>query len=302
MLPRTILSPVDFSNHSKHALRWAAAFAARCRCPLTVLSVVDPLLADAARIRLGYDLVTTETEPALREFVGATWRQGERVPEPIVFKAVVGEPAPSILDAARADGANLIVMGTQGLGGFRKWLLGSTTQRVLRRTEVPVLAVPSLSDDDAVSQAPDINLSHILAATDFSDSSIAAARTAVELSSQWGASLTLAHAVVPVRVPDQWQPIVQESEEMRVASARAKLEALAGELSAAPACDQAVALGDPAEVIGAMARQRGSQLIVMGLASEHGGFAPSPGSIAYRVLSSGTLPVLVVPARAAATP
>ena len=48
-------------------------------------------------------------------------------------------------------------------------------------------------------------------------------------------------------------------------------------------------------MIGSIARDRGMQLIVMGLASDRGVFAPRPGSIAYRVLCSTTVPVLVVP-------
>ena len=70
--PRSILCPVDFSEQSRYALRWAAAFAAQFGSRLTVVSVADPLLAEAARVRLGQDLATEETEPALREFVAAT--------------------------------------------------------------------------------------------------------------------------------------------------------------------------------------------------------------------------------------
>ena len=143
MLPRSILSPVDFSEHSRHALRWAAAFAARFQSRLTVISVVDPLLAEAARIRLGQDLAKAETVPALREFVAATWSEAVQ-PAGANGRHDDGWGAgDAILEAARADAADLIVMGTQGLGGFRKWLLGSTTERLLRRTHIPVLAVPS---------------------------------------------------------------------------------------------------------------------------------------------------------------
>jgi len=84
--PRSILSPVDFSEQSRHALRWAAAFAARFGSRLTVVSVVDPLLAEAARVRLGQDLATEETEPALREFVASTWTSTTRAPTQIVFR------------------------------------------------------------------------------------------------------------------------------------------------------------------------------------------------------------------------
>ena len=60
-------------------------------------------------------------------------------------------------------------------------------------------------------------------------------------------------------------------------------------------CDEVVVLGRPADLIGSTAVDRRARLIVMGLASEHGAFSPRPGSIAYRVLSSTTVPVLVVP-------
>jgi nucleotide-binding universal stress UspA family protein len=90
MLPRAILSPVDFSEHSRDALRWAGAFAARFHSRLTVISVVDPLLAEAARIRLGQDLAKAETEPALREFVATTWSDGAHAPDQTVLKTTVG--------------------------------------------------------------------------------------------------------------------------------------------------------------------------------------------------------------------
>ena len=295
MMLRSILSPVDFSEHSRHALRWAGAFAARFQSRLTVISVVDPLLAEAARIRLGQDLAKAETEPALREFVAATWSGGAGAPVQTVFKTVIGEPANAILEAATADPADLIVMGTQGLGGFRKWLLGSTTERLLRRTHVPVLAVPLASDADAVPQHRGFEISHILAATDFSESSVTAAEIAANLAGQLSASLTLAHVVEPLTVPPQWQPLVQESDEMRLGSARTKLKTLAGQVCGPRGCDDIVVLGRPADLIGSIARDRGMQLIVMGLASDRGVFAPRPGSIAYRVLCSTTVPVLVVP-------
>jgi nucleotide-binding universal stress UspA family protein len=296
MLPRSVLSPVDFSEHSRHALRWAGAVAARFQSRLTVINVVDPLLAEAARIRLGQDLAKAETEPALREFVAATWSEGAHPREHTVVKTMVGEPATAILETATADAADLIVMGTQGLGGIRKWLLGSTTERLLRRTHVPVLAVPLPSGDSEVeTRHRGFEISHILAATDFSESSVAAAQVAVELSMRWSAPLTVVHVLAPVKVPAQWQPLVQESEAMRVASARTALKTLAGQLCGTRVCEDLVVLGHPAEMIGSIARDRGAQLIVMGLASERGVFAPRPGSIAYRVLCSSTVPVLVVP-------
>src|SRR5262245_20133690 len=95
----SIVSAVDFSEPSRLALRWAGALASRFHSRLTVVSIVEPLLAEAARIRLGQDLAKTDTEPALREFVAATWPDGAGASQ-TVFRAAVGESAPSILGAA----------------------------------------------------------------------------------------------------------------------------------------------------------------------------------------------------------
>jgi len=290
----SILSPVDFSEQSRQALRWAAAFAARFRSGLTVVSVVDPLLAEVARIRWHQDLVRAGTEPALREFVAATWPDGPGLSQQMVFTTPVGDPAATILGTATTAGADLIVMGTRGLGGLQKWLLGSTTERVLRRTRVPVLAVPLANESHAAPEAGMV--SRILAATDFSESSVVAAKTAAHLARVFSATLTLSHIVEPVTVPTQWQPLVDESGETRVADARARLQSMAAQIADPGKGDTVLATGRPEELIGSLAEERGAHMIVMGLASDQGPFSPRPGSIAYRVLCSTTIPVLVVPA------
>jgi nucleotide-binding universal stress UspA family protein len=122
---------------------------------------------------------------------------------------VIGEPASAILEAATSDTIDLIVMGTQGLGSVRRWLLGSTTGRVLRRTGLPVLAVPFASESGAVTQDGGLEISRILMATDFSESSVSAAKIATNLAVPLSASLTLAHAIEQLTMPPQWQPLVR---------------------------------------------------------------------------------------------
>ena len=147
---RSLLCPVDFSEQSRHALRWAKALARRTKGRLTVLSAVDPLLADAARLRFGLDLVHAETAPALRQFAAETWSDDIAHATDANFDVRVGNPADVILETAARERTDLIVMGTHGLGGVRKWLLGSTTERVLRRTHTPVLAVPPTVSDPSL--------------------------------------------------------------------------------------------------------------------------------------------------------
>src|SRR5688500_11923312 len=107
-----ILCPVDFSEQSRRALLWASTIARHRGGSVTVLSVVEPLLAQAARIRLGIDLVREEAEPALREFVETTLPEGVRQASHLRMEVTIGNPPEVILQTARRLKPGLNVMGT----------------------------------------------------------------------------------------------------------------------------------------------------------------------------------------------
>ena len=291
---RSILCPVDFSEQSRQALRWASTIAQRRSAELIVLSVVEPLLAEAAGIRLGVDLTETETVPALREFVEATLPEGARRASRLQMEATVGDPADTILEAGRRLKTGLIVMGTHGLGGLRKLLLGSTTEQVLRRTEWPVLAVPAGAASAPAVEDPGVQLKRILLATDFRESAMAAMEWAGDLAAGIGVPLVLAHVIEPVAVPAPWQALAGDFDSDRVASGRRMLAGLAaGFRETHNEC--VVSLGRPAETIASLAREYGANLVVMGLANPADSEPRTPGSIAYRVLRTAHAAVAVVP-------
>ena len=286
MTPRSILCPVDFSDQSRLALRWAALFARRPGGRVTVLTVVEPLLAEAARVRLGMDLANDETGPELREFVAASLPEGAA--EHVRLDVAVGRPAETIVATAERERADMVVMGTQGLGGLRKAILGSTAERVLRSGRTTVLAVPPSGTPAAGAPA----IGRILAATDFSATAAAAVQAASALAREFSVPLTLLHVVEPVVAPPRWTSYAAESEAPRAADARARLERVAADTDGAGG--PVVAVGRAAETIAATAEELGAGLIVMGLTGGDGLFAPRPGSIAYRVLGLAKVPVLVV--------
>jgi nucleotide-binding universal stress UspA family protein len=295
---QSILCPVDFSNYSQQALRWALALAARHRCRLIVLTAVDSLLFEAARARLNVDLAQAETEPALREFVEAVIPSGASWAPEIAYDVRVGNAADVILEAADRHAADLVAMGTQGLGGFRKLLLGSTTECVLRMARTPVLTVPPHAPQSSVVLDPGaarLEPGRVLVATDFSDTSLAAVRWAADAARDMKVPLVLAHAVGRVIVPPQWQALTAEFHEARVTDARAKLEQLSVQFCGGQACEIVVSVGRPVDVIAAVADDREAGLIVMGLTSEGGPGVPRPGSIAYGLLCIARVPVVVVP-------
>ena len=110
---------------------------------------------------------------------------------PVEAKAAEGDPAREIL--AEAASADVIVIGTHGRSGFERLVLGSVTEKVLRRATCSVLTIP-LSAPPAAETVP-VLFRRIVAAVDFSDVSMYALRHAASLAAEVDARLTLLHVV-----------------------------------------------------------------------------------------------------------
>jgi universal stress protein A len=137
----SLLCPVDFSEHSRAALRYAGAIADHFGAHLTLMTVDDPLLAEAAAATGRVPSLEVETLDELKRFCSETLTSAGSGPTTIHCRAAVGKPAAEISRLAEARHANLIVMGlhASGLCGPR---MGSVTYRVLCLTHALVLALP----------------------------------------------------------------------------------------------------------------------------------------------------------------
>jgi nucleotide-binding universal stress UspA family protein len=142
MRARSVVCGVDFSKASAKALRAAAAIARRSRGRLLVLFVEDPILAAAARAAGDRRASTASTTAALGRFIARSLGRTASSTRPQT-EVAVGNPGDEILKAVKRRRADLVVLGTRGSGSATRLLLGSTAERVLRRANVPVLAVPS---------------------------------------------------------------------------------------------------------------------------------------------------------------
>jgi nucleotide-binding universal stress UspA family protein len=141
-----VVVPIDFSDPSRAALRYASQFAAVYSVPLTLLHVVSlPKLPAAYGIEYSEQLdLLTKAKSEIEK-----WNT-EIVPDEQESSCIVtsGNPASSILDAASTPG-DLIVMATRGISGLSRAMLGSVAEGVLRDAPGPVLssrAFPSPSD------------------------------------------------------------------------------------------------------------------------------------------------------------
>jgi nucleotide-binding universal stress UspA family protein len=134
---------VDFSVHAERALGVALDLAALTHGHLTIVTVVDAFLDAAASATGTHEALTTQTQQEIQGLLGRIAATRREPSERIAIAVAVGEPAREILTQAVECQADLIVMGTQGLEGTKRLVFGSTTEKVLRESRVPVLAVPA---------------------------------------------------------------------------------------------------------------------------------------------------------------
>ena len=147
--PRAIVVAVDGSGPSLRAVEFAAAIAKVTGGRLTLIHAIDPALirllpldsAFAGATRLGLDIGKMEENlriDALRQ-LERCGRICESAGVPYTSHVAMERPTRAIADAA--EKADLVVMGSRGLGAFSGAALGSLSHRVIGETSKPVLVV-----------------------------------------------------------------------------------------------------------------------------------------------------------------
>jgi nucleotide-binding universal stress UspA family protein len=140
-----ILYPTDFSDLSLYALQYARNFAEAFSAELHVLHVVDEAYQNW--VTMGPN--TIPVGPTAQEMVDLAREQmnsfvGEHlsgVGFAVVWKVLLGRPYPTILDYAAQQHMDMIVIATHGRGALTHMLLGSVTEKVVRKAPCPVLTV-----------------------------------------------------------------------------------------------------------------------------------------------------------------
>lgn len=282
-----ILCPVDFSQTSAHAVDYAVVLACHYKARLTALHVVGPAepWSDELSVEDRRREVSAFLAPA----------EAKHVPLDVIVEA--GQPARHILDCAASLPADLIVMGTHGKSGFEHLMLGSVTEKVLRKARRPVLTVPPRAD-----AAPRVPFERVLCAVDCSDASLTAVEAALSLSKESGACLTLLHVL-------EWpwdEPPAPTFEDLPAAQGaalaefRRYLEQSAGKRlrSLIPESAQGVTTrlmsGKPYAQILAVAAEERSDVIVIGVRRRPAIDMALFGSTANQLVRRATCPVLTL--------
>ncbi|MBE0617747.1 MAG: universal stress protein [Proteobacteria bacterium] len=283
--PRHVLCPVDWSDHAILALKYAAAGAREFGARLTVLhgetfelpryfvrSEADRLAGELQRARAGAHAALADH---VRQILGD-------VAESLAPQCRVVElhPVEAILTEIEREGVDLVVLGTRGLGGLQRLLLGSVAENVLRHASVPVFTVRQREHDfiDVSASGPLPEIDRILCPVNGSPVSGGALRAAASVAERFGAALQ----VLRVREDGEGDFDVGAWVRAQLGSARP------AELTARE--------GDPAEEILAEARLRRADLLVVGGARRPALQAAFFGSTTEALVRHAPAPVLVVPA------
>lgn len=153
--PFTILVPTDFSDQARTALRRALQLAAALGGKIVLLHAIDSGRTVASAVVAGFPELE-DVGGGQREAASAKLRELAEGADPglrtIERTATSDEPpVEAILDRARRDGADLIVMGSHGRGGVARLLLGSVAERVVRLAPCDVL----IARGESSAVAPD---------------------------------------------------------------------------------------------------------------------------------------------------
>jgi len=145
---RHILAPTDFSDFSKQALEYAAAFARTFGARLSLLHVIEtPAFPVEGYVppNLGTTLLA-DLERGARDELERLLPETEVLPVNVVREVKIGTPYRTIIETAEEEKVDLIVMATHGRTGLSHLLIGSVAERVVRTAPCPVLTVrPSAS-------------------------------------------------------------------------------------------------------------------------------------------------------------
>lgn len=281
-----ILLPVDFSERSLGAARYAKTLADHFHSELTLLHVLTPPHYEFGALEIGgsmlTELYTNRTAQVEKEL--ETFLAGELAGTEAKRVVLEGDPARQIVEYAHEENAGLIVMPTHGYGPFRQFILGSITAKVLHDADCPVWTGVHLEETPLPAAAP---FQDILCAIDLGPQSCKALEWATGMQKEFGARLTVVHAMARSAADERNGERTREME-LAVRGDLARLQERFGTTA-----ELAVEAGDPPKVVCEMAEKLRAGLLVIGRGSAAGVFGRLRTN-AYAIIRQSPCPVVSV--------
>ena len=298
---KNVLYATDFSATSESALPYATAICRHFGSTLHVAHVLSDTNLLLMTGGLDYVSVGTLYEDAHTEAQEKIQQVAARFGE-IPHRTYVrhGQVWTNLNNILAGNGIDLIVVGTHGRGGLGKLLLGSVAEDILRHAPCPVLTVgpkicgraklPEFHGSGRELAPVELELQHIVYATNFTPASLTVAPVAIALAAEFKARLTLLHVIENYRnLEDRPGPIEDGDRRLQVLVPKDATQAYAPEI--------VMEFGSAPECIVNTAAEREADLIVLG-AHPAERATHLPWSTVHQVVAHATCPVLTVRASA----
>jgi len=286
---KNVLFPVDFSNRCRGAARILDALHNRFQAEITLVHVLPPPHFEYSMADLGGGLIqdytaarTDQVRKDLEYFLDEELKHFrlQRV-------LLEGDPARRLVEYAHEHATDLIVMPTHGYGGFRRFMLGSVTAKVLHDADCPVLTGVHLED---VADVEHIEINKVGVAIDFGEASLKVLQWASEFAKASGASLRIIHVTPSVEgmSGEYFEPNWRERFAKEASERIAELQKSAG--TDAPVVFEA---GDPGIQVGDVIKREKLDILVIGRGSSSGVFGRIRAH-AYGIIRQSPCPVISV--------
>ncbi|MEJ2183110.1 MAG: universal stress protein [Nitrospirota bacterium] len=277
---RRVLVAFDGSRSSRNALKQAIVLARAEKSWVKVATVMPSYEGDLELV--GVSNIGDVLRGPAERLIGEAQALADAEEYPILTNVQRGEPYERILDVAKEENCDLIVMGRRGMHRIERMLMGSVTARVVAHAPVDVLAIPR----DAA-----LGWQRILVATDGSLHSQAALEHAVDFGLSHGSALTVLSAAVMndelhAQAPDLAEKLIEKARSAAEAASRK-----AGE--AGLRAEALVKEGDAHQCIIEAAGEKKADVIFMGSHGRSGVKKLLMGSVTEKVIGLSGIPVLV---------
>lgn len=286
---KTILAPIDFSERSAVAAQHAVALAMHFGSRVIFAHVIDAAPAEFRAQALGHAFEeAADFHGVMQAKLQAFAREAA---EGVPFEAVVaeGDPAHRLEVLAGEMGVDFAVLATHGYGAFRRFLLGSTTAKLIHDLSCPVLTGVHLEDRPPFRPGPYQTVVCALGLHEPAHSE-QVLRWAVDFAQEWGAKLHVAH--VPPAIDwgaAEWFP--RDTQELIREASRERL----GKLIADVGCDVELHIDglEPISYVNEVIEQIDADVLVVGRSVGHGALG-GLRSNAYGMIREAACPVISI--------
>ena len=140
---KKVLVPIDFSDYSKSALKYAVNFAKSFNADIILIYVVEPVIypPDFSMGQIAMPSITTEWDDRAKDELQKLAKS--EIAEIANVKTIIktGKPFVEIIETAKEENIDLIIIATHGHSGVEHILFGSTAEKVVRKAPCPVLTL-----------------------------------------------------------------------------------------------------------------------------------------------------------------